>query len=292
MIDLPVFACYDKIKSKELFTMWEIILWHAGYFAAVFLFLVLRENVPPHVDDFQKMPRFIQALTKLFPPVGVLLVYGFCVMNCLLCTETMDEFIPRFIFQAIGATYISVMMIYWAYQNSLKSRLWVWLPPVLFFLYSLIKNIIVTDGFFHFLWREAISLFILFIGYVGTMWYDLDCTPSNYDKEAVRRELDERIAQEAEEEKRRQQESLYKPFDDTDSRRRRHGNESSDSFSDYVVNEYEKSRSIRNVSGQGSSRTCANCTYYDGSGCNNPNASAYQTTIWNASDHSCGQHRY
>ena len=259
------------------------------------------------IEEYYALPKVRQ--NKIYRKNWILLfvVLLFPFLDSFVRTSTTDAFLARLGPELITAGFFGWIVLLKTKPFALVKKLR-WLPYVLFFAYTLWKNLQIQEGFLRIVLAEAWSLVTLafFVLYNHAFIQNPLALPTAAQKEVqdaqLRAEFQERKRREAEElEKlRAENRAAEQARLQAEKDRRTHeayerivlGKKPSASDTSYGTSgdSYDYIDKRERVGASGIS-CCDNCRYYDGNRCTCRESLSYNETILTAGAYVCGYHK-
>lgn len=257
-------------------------------------------------EEFDLLPRAKKNKVRAVPYVQIVFMLIFPIMNGII----RNAFGQKFVFELMTACFFSLAIFQSCTLEGSRFKK-PWLLYAAYFIYTLIKNIIVLDGFFITLIAQLQATATLVFVFFYTAFLSAGTNPkSRAEQERDRADLEkyqeERRQREAqaryeEEQKRLREEQEARTHEAYErivlgkKTRSSYSGSSNDSFSSRFgeyVDDYVEDRYNRGKLGAGSATACCdNCRYYSGGLCTNSNSHSHNQTIFDPSRSSCGWHK-
>lgn len=254
-------------------------------------------------EELDALPRNKQQKIYAIPYVQMVLMLIFPIMNGII----RGEFGQKFAFELVTACFFSLSIFLSCTQTG--SRLPIpWLLDVAFFLYTLIKNIIVLDGFFITVVAQLHAIATIVFIFIYTATLSAGTNPGTAAELA--KDQEERQKREQE----RQQREAQKRYEAEQKRLQEEKDARTHEAYERIVLGKKTSRSSYSSSGSSSGRSslddymdnyynrgelgtaspdecCSNCRYYSGGVCTCDQSHSHNRVIFSPDSSSCGWHR-
>lgn len=270
-----------------------MIFWCHLIYTLVFIGYLFSAGAPT-MEEYVQLSARKQKRYSRVPYVCIVFFYLFVLMNFMIQTKNPDAFAGKLDDQLLSASFGAVML--WA---GIKERKYLpdavlWILPVAYFIYTLVKNWAVMKTIFYifdFLLVEAGSLVVLiFFCVFPSMVMDMITPKTAEEEERDRQEMEAYMAQRKEEKERKRQEE-ERIFQEKMRNLRTQSSSNADeeeSYADrYARKMEEKGEANYYVS---SSRSCSNCDYYQNGKCGHSFSEKYDRDIWDPRSTNCGHY--
>lgn len=253
------------------------------------------------LEEFEALPENRKRRARTAPYIQIMLMLIFPIMNGII----RGEFEQKFVFELVTACFFSLAIFFACTIRNDDSR------PILlyvaFFLYAVIKNIVVLDGFFITLVALVQAAATMVFVFMYTAFFAAGINPETAAEQKAAREKSEQYqAQRQQREAQKRYEAEQKRLQEEKDARTHEayerivlgkktsrssysssGSSGRSSLDDYMDNYYNRGE----LGTASPDVCCSNCRYFSGGVCTCDQSHSHNRVIFSPDSSSCGWHR-
>ncbi len=266
---------------------------HSVYLIVFVIFAFAKSLKEQTREEFVVLPAYEKDKIYNRPWTFIVLAICFLIMDCIVRTLKGGEFL-----KILGADLIPTLLFIWMLllqtRNGCKIKKLRWLPYVVFFVFTLIRNIATHQRVIGIVLTEIRSLVLLgaFAFVCHVILADPNKLPTREEKMKTDAEYEQRKAEKQQREydkQMREEQARIQAEKDARTHEAYERVVSGKKTSGYSGSSYSSSESYNSYASgrERSSYSCSGCRYYDGN-CNCSSSVQYNNYITNPTGYVCG----